>query len=67
MKLVFKKNKRDTKNLTLINKLVDKGGDVIYNHGVWWWNNKSYSTVEHMAKDSGVCLQWTKHVLHTYA
>ena len=46
--MVFTRNKLDKYNETLLNKLVEFGGDITYSDGFWIWRNKHFRSVEKM-------------------
>ena len=48
--MIFTRNKLDTKDHTLLNKLVAFGGDIKYSNGLFIWNSKSFSDVKSMEK-----------------
>jgi hypothetical protein len=64
--MLFIKNKRDTKNLTLLNKLVATGEPLEYINGEWWYDSKPYATIKHVAKYMMIPLSTTNFVLHSY-
>tara|TARA_R110000822_G_scaffold53019_1_gene136848 strand:- start:260 stop:478 length:219 start_codon:yes stop_codon:yes gene_type:complete len=64
--MLFTRNKRDTKNLTLLNKLVATGEPLEYINGEWWFDGKQYATIEHVAKYMMIPLSTTNFVLHSY-
>lgn len=64
--MLFIKNKHDTKNLTLLNKLVATGEPLEYIQGEWWYDGKSYATIEHVAKYMMIPISTTNFVLHSY-
>ena len=48
--MIFTRNKLDTKDQTILNKLVAFGGDIKYSNGLFIWNSKSFSDVKSMEK-----------------
>lgn len=48
--MIFTRNKLDTKDHTILNKLVAFGGDIKYSNGLFMWNSKSFSDVKSMEK-----------------
>tara|TARA_R110002167_G_scaffold269657_1_gene476162 strand:+ start:296 stop:460 length:165 start_codon:yes stop_codon:yes gene_type:complete len=48
--MIFTRNKLDTKDHTILNKLVAFGGDIKYSNGLFIWNSKSFSDVKSMEK-----------------
>lgn len=48
--MIFTRNKLDTKDHTLLNKLVAFGGDIKYSNGLFIWNSKHFSDVKSMGK-----------------
>ena len=48
--MIFTRNKLDTKDHTILNKLVAFGGDIKYSNGLFIWNSKSFSDVKSMTK-----------------
>ena len=48
--MIFTRNELDTKDHTILNKLVAFGGDIKYSNGLFIWNSKSFSDVKSMEK-----------------
>jgi hypothetical protein len=65
--MLFIKNKRDTKNITLLNKLVATGETLDYIQGEWWYDGKCYATLQQLAVYMMIPLSTTNFVLHSYS
>jgi len=48
--MIFSPNKRDTKNVTLLNKLVAHGEELEYIQGEWWYEGRVYNSIRDLAK-----------------
>ena len=46
--MVFTRNKLDKYNETLLNKLVEFGGDITYSDGFWIWMDTHFGSVDRM-------------------
>jgi hypothetical protein len=65
--MLFTENKRDSNRLSLLNKLIDIGGDIAYRDGLWYWNNCQFRSVRDMACSAGIPISATYAVLDSYS
>jgi hypothetical protein len=65
--MIFARNKYDTKNITLLNKLVTTGETLEYIQGEWWYDGKCYATLQQLAVYMMIPLSTTNFVLHSYS
>lgn len=63
----FTRNKRDTNDRTLINQLVNKGGDVEYLEGIWIWDSKEFNSLQDVAQDANIPQVTTNFQLESYS
>ena len=64
--MVFIRNKRDTKNITLLNKLVATGESLEYIDNLWWYDGRVYNSLEEISTFMGIPLSTTRYVLESY-
>lgn len=48
--MIFNRNKRDTENTTLLNKLVAHGETLEYIQGQWWYEGRVYNSIRDLAE-----------------
>jgi hypothetical protein len=65
--MILARNKYDTKNITLLNKLVTTGETLEYIQGEWWYDGKCYATLQQLAVYMMIPLSTTNFVLHSYS
>lgn len=64
--MLFLPNKRDTKNITLLNKLVANGESLEYIHGEWWYEGECYNSLLELATYMMIPVSSTNYVLESY-
>ena len=64
--MIFIRNKRDTKNITLLNKLVATGETLEYIDGLWWYDGRVYNSIKEICTFMGIPLSTTRYVLESY-
>ena len=64
--MLFIRNKRDTKNITLLNKLVATGESLEYIGGEWWYDGNVYNSLEEISRWMGIPPSSTRYVLESY-
>ena len=64
--MIFIRNKRDTKNITLLNKLVATGESLEYIDNLWWYDGRVYNSLEEISAFMGIPLSTTRYLLESY-
>ena len=64
--MIFIRNKHDTKNITLLNKLVATGETLEYIHGEWWYEGKNYNSLLDIATYMMIPMSTTRYCLESY-
>ena len=65
--MLLTRNKRDTKNITLLNKLVAHGETLEYIKGEWWYEGRCYNSLLELATYMMIPLSSTNYVFESYA
>jgi len=60
------RNKHDTKNITLLNKLVATGEQLEYIDSQWWYEGRCYETLSGLANYMMIPLSTTRYTLESY-
>ena len=59
-------NRRGSKNITILNKLVAHGEDLEYIEGQWWYEGKSYDTLPTICNEMMIPVSIHKLALESY-
>jgi len=65
--MLFIRNKRDTRDITLLNKLLATDESLEYIDSQWWYDGRCYDTLKQLTDYMMMPLSTTRYTLESYA